>query len=324
MSDAQERVTCPGCSKGYRWKSSLIGKRVPCKHCGSEFEVPIAPGVGLLIQPAPSEDGYELDLDEQTEDPAASHAAPSNNGKCPVCNSPVRAGAVLCMNCGFNMAEGKKIEAPKVEALPEKEKKAMRRELTGMKWVRTGLWLNMASIVIMFAIFPMTFLAFMYDSDLLYLLVDIAAYAFLGLGTLGSLLCLTAPKESKGRPILLVSMALSIGTTIWMLMIEFGPLSADNYWIIELLSDFATILFLYFFIMLARYLEFDEITERAQKVFGCYIIIALSAYLLYLPFIGCITLILMLALAIYTLFLYVALLIDLNNALSYHIQEQSA
>lgn len=323
MSDAQERVTCPGCSKGYRWKSSLIGRKVPCKNCGSEFEVPAAPGVGLLIQPAINDDGYELDLDEQSENPAASYAAPSNNGKCPACNSPVRDGAVLCMNCGFNMAEGKKIDAPQVEALPEADKKAMRRELSGMKWVRIGLWLNMASIVVMFAIFPTTFLAFMYDSDLMYLLVDIGAYAYLALGTIGSLLCLTAPKECKGRPVLLISMALSISTSIWMLLINFANFSDNHYWLIELISDLATILFLYFFVLLAQYLEFDQITERAQKVLGCYIIIVLSAYLLYLPLIGCITLILMLALAIYTLFLYIALLIDLNNALTHHIQEQS-
>lgn len=125
MSDAQERVTCPACSKGYRWKSSLIGKRVPCKQCGSEFKVPIAPGEGQLVKAAPSKDvGYELDMDEEVHAPAAaSAAAPANDGKCPSCNSPVRDSAVLCMNCGFNMAECKKVQT-EVAATPASPEKA--------------------------------------------------------------------------------------------------------------------------------------------------------------------------------------------------------
>lgn len=109
MSDSTERVTCPGCSKGYRWKSSLVGRHVPCKNCGSTFEVPAAPGEGLAIHLEPDDDGYALDIDEPTTT-ASSHATPATGGKCPSCNSPVRDGAVLCMNCGFNMSEGKKVQ----------------------------------------------------------------------------------------------------------------------------------------------------------------------------------------------------------------------
>lgn len=112
-SSSSERVTCPDCGKGYRWQSNLVGRKVTCKACGSEFEVPSAPGEGIAIEPEPvADDGtYELDLDtDEPQAAQASHAAPSNNGKCPVCNTPVRDGAVICMNCGFNMAEGKRME----------------------------------------------------------------------------------------------------------------------------------------------------------------------------------------------------------------------
>ncbi|MFK7789904.1 MAG: hypothetical protein AB8C95_10495 [Phycisphaeraceae bacterium] len=326
MSESKQRVTCPGCDKGYRWQASLIGRRVPCKQCGTEFRVPDAPGIGITHQPdSIAEDGtYDLDFDAVADMPAspANHAVPATNGKCPSCNSPVREGAMLCLNCGFNMAEGKKIEAPKVTAMPVAEKKAMRRELAGMKWVRIGLWLNLISILLVMAIVPVPIAAALMGINF-YLVIEIIAYSSLTIGTLGSLLCLTAPKESGGRPILLISMALSIGTTIWLLMIDFGPLSDDYDWAIGIVSDLATVLFLYFFVVLARYLEFDQITERAEKVFGQYIVIVLGAYLLFIPFIGCIVLILLLALVIYTLFLYIALLIDLNNALTYHIAEQS-
>lgn len=114
MSESQQRVTCPGCDKGYRWQASLIGRLVPCKQCGAEFRVPDAPGIGIANQPEPVAEGgtYDLDFDAIDDTPAspAHHAVPAANGKCPSCNSPVREGATLCMNCGFNMVEGKKVQ----------------------------------------------------------------------------------------------------------------------------------------------------------------------------------------------------------------------
>ncbi len=326
MSDPQQRVTCPGCEKGYRWQASLIGRRVPCKQCGTEFRVPEMPGVGIAINPDPiSEDStYDLDLDAAADTPASPehHAVPAKGGKCPSCNSPVREGAMLCLNCGFNMAEGKKIQAPEVTPLPKEEKKAMRRELAGMKWVRVGLWLNLISILLLFAIVPLPIAAGLAGLDFI-LVIDIIAYASIACSTLGALLCLTAPKESKARPILIVSMALSIASIVMSVMIDMGDLSYDYDWISEVIGTLANVFFLYFFVQLAKYLEFDQITERARLVLGYYIALQLSMFLLVLPIIGCITLILMLIAAVYTLFLYIGLLIDLNNALTYHIQEQS-
>ena len=136
-SSSSERVTCPTCGKGYRWQSSLVGRKVTCKACGSEFEVPSVPGEGIAIEPEPvADDGtYELDLEAAEPEAAkATHAAPSNNGKCPVCNTPVRDGAVICMNCGFNMAEGKRMETavadtPTTEAPEEPEQGKITRQM---------------------------------------------------------------------------------------------------------------------------------------------------------------------------------------------------
>lgn len=327
MSDPQQRVTCPSCGKGYRWQASLINRRVPCKQCDTEFRVPDAPGVGLAIEPEPlTDDGtYDLDYDAAADTPASPehHAAPATNGKCPSCNSPVRQGAMLCLNCGFNMAEGKKIQAPTVEALPEEDKKAMRRELAGMKWVRVGLWLNLLSILLMFllVLFPLAIIFWELESVLI---LDIIFYGSLTLSILGSLLCLTAPKESGGRIVLFISIALSIIVTVGETANEYAIHSQGLYWTLDLVRMIATAMFLYFFIMLARYLNFPQITERADKVFGFYIGIAILSYLALIPMVGCLVFILLFSLAIYTLFLYIALLIDLNNALTYHIQEQSA
>lgn len=70
----QDRVTCPSCGKGYRWKPSLVGQAVPCKQCGTAFEIPGEPGPGQLPQPADDDGMYELasnpDLDAPPPPPA--------------------------------------------------------------------------------------------------------------------------------------------------------------------------------------------------------------------------------------------------------------
>ena len=76
----QERVTCPGCGKGYRWQPSLAGREVPCKQCGSAFIIPDQPGTGLTIASNEHEDDglYDLasDPDEERDLPPA-HVAPT-------------------------------------------------------------------------------------------------------------------------------------------------------------------------------------------------------------------------------------------------------
>ncbi|MEM1109858.1 MAG: hypothetical protein AAGH99_14330 [Planctomycetota bacterium] len=141
MSDG--RFDCPGCGKAYRWQTKIAGRLVRCV-CGQKFRVSMSPTgspevEGPLIGAVPSEppssseptstpkppveappepDPYELDL--PGDDPIAQEAAsavgasPSNtftnNGKCPSCNMPLREGVVICMNCGFNLAEGAMVQ----------------------------------------------------------------------------------------------------------------------------------------------------------------------------------------------------------------------
>ena len=112
-----ERFYCPTCRKKYRWKPELAGRKVKCAACGSKLRVPAAAGghADLLEPPPPPPeaepdlgDMYELDLPAEPAPKAASAAqGAGGDGKCPNCNTPVKSNAVLCMNCGFNFAEGK-------------------------------------------------------------------------------------------------------------------------------------------------------------------------------------------------------------------------
>lgn len=121
-TDDQQRVTCPECGKGYRWDTKLIGRAVACRQCEVRFEVPIAPGKpGTRLDAPASEDGiYELDLSEDQRHPDAPlpMAVPAVEGKCPACNSPIKETAVVCLNCGFNLREGEKIQTH-VVAVPD-------------------------------------------------------------------------------------------------------------------------------------------------------------------------------------------------------------
>lgn len=111
MSDpGTQRVNCPACRTRFRWRAELAGREVPCKQCDSRFIVPDQPGDGLAIEDADTHAGYELDLDGVSEEPTQQLAVPSNQGKCPSCNTKLREGAVLCMNCGFSLEAGGKLQ----------------------------------------------------------------------------------------------------------------------------------------------------------------------------------------------------------------------
>ncbi|MEM1354484.1 MAG: hypothetical protein AAGH88_06320 [Planctomycetota bacterium] len=121
---AAQRVNCPHCNKGYRWSDKLAGRLVDCKQCGERFVVPNQPGIGIAPDAAPTQDDtYELALDEdgRTAADPEPKAAPAVGGRCPVCNTKVPETAVICLNCGFNMKEGKRVETAVVADASEQD-----------------------------------------------------------------------------------------------------------------------------------------------------------------------------------------------------------
>lgn len=86
-------VACQ-CGATFQAKDALAGKRVKCPKCGSPLSIP-RPASG----PAPLEDLLD---DVKVEETTAPH--------CPSCNAELKPGAVLCVNCGYDLKTGRKLK----------------------------------------------------------------------------------------------------------------------------------------------------------------------------------------------------------------------
>ncbi len=89
-------ITCPNpeCRASLRLAQALPpGQKVRCSKCGKDFTPPAA-------APAPADAG-------------AIALAPEPETPCPSCGAVLPPKAVLCVNCGYNLRTGQKLEGPK-------------------------------------------------------------------------------------------------------------------------------------------------------------------------------------------------------------------
>ena len=100
---------CPACQKRFPWKAALVGRKVKCT-CGQVFAIPERP-----LAAAPPPPPLSVDDLESTK-PDVADPMPLPDVKCPSCNSPMKATAVLCLNCGFNREAGGKVTTKVVAA----------------------------------------------------------------------------------------------------------------------------------------------------------------------------------------------------------------
>jgi len=113
MSDAQgttgDSLHCPACGKRYR-SAEWVGRDLPC-NCGHVIRVPQAePCLATDIlgpDAADATDTYELAWDNDATSAPAAHGPPSQH--CPVCNVAMTAGTIICLNCGYNVAQQQKM-----------------------------------------------------------------------------------------------------------------------------------------------------------------------------------------------------------------------
>lgn len=129
MSESSS-ITCPNCGKQYKWKPQLAGKKTQCSGCQQKLRIPVKPddpveAIGGLLkdQSHESEGAYELAFDDDQDKHLDPNAGRSKGGQsvskapppmtpdnCPACNTRLKPGAVICINCGYNVAEGKKLQ----------------------------------------------------------------------------------------------------------------------------------------------------------------------------------------------------------------------
>ncbi len=142
-------ISCPNCGKLFKWKPKLAGHKVTCTGCQQPLRMPKSgdgkfEAIGGLLKDKKdlkklneeSHGAYELSLsDSDVEDVHMDPNAGRVGGKggpspthCPNCNSKLKPGAVLCINCGYNLAEGKKINTAMGQGGKKGRKKARDEE----------------------------------------------------------------------------------------------------------------------------------------------------------------------------------------------------
>jgi len=127
------KIPCPKCGRKYTWKESLAGKKVRCKDCESVFTFDTAPPVEQNAA-ADSNDEYELNIDEPTtspqmdgggggydinEDQLKRDTKSEVTDYCPSCGVSITFGAVLCVNCGYHLKEGRQLDTEHGEPITD-------------------------------------------------------------------------------------------------------------------------------------------------------------------------------------------------------------
>jgi DNA-directed RNA polymerase subunit RPC12/RpoP len=111
-------VQCGSCGKRFAAKEKLAGRKVKCPQCGGVLTIPKprpAPEAALEL-PKP-DDEYAVTLPPAGETGpstagrvSGTERAPGTKPKCPSCGASLKPGAVLCVECGYDMRTGKKQE----------------------------------------------------------------------------------------------------------------------------------------------------------------------------------------------------------------------
>lgn len=123
----EKPVGCEHCGRHYRWQAKIAGKNVRCK-CGEAMfmpaqdpamdnTIPLATDDDIFISPAKTDKATKASKTDQSANAASNtievldtHAASTDaTGYCPDCKAAVKPGAVICIACGFNIKENKKL-----------------------------------------------------------------------------------------------------------------------------------------------------------------------------------------------------------------------
>jgi hypothetical protein len=119
--DEHPKFACQSCGRQYRWKPEMAGRSAKCA-CGAKLVVPTeAPAAVPAPPPAPAPAAPAAKANAVSPAPPKIVAAATPASSCPICKSPVAAGAVLCVKCGYNFKTGKRLAAVVVETDAEED-----------------------------------------------------------------------------------------------------------------------------------------------------------------------------------------------------------
>ena len=106
------RATCGSCGSTFNARDELAGKRVKCPKCKERMVIPAANSApvsaGVAVAAPAAIDPMEALLQEANIGPA-SRGGPI----CPSCAAPIAPGAVICVECGFNLETGEQLRVTK-------------------------------------------------------------------------------------------------------------------------------------------------------------------------------------------------------------------
>lgn len=122
------KVTC-ACGQSFAAKDELAGRTVKCPKCSQPLAIPAA-GAGAAMpaaatQPMPQRPA--MPQQPLAAAPAAHSAgglfdeigisaAPAGTSPCPGCRAPMPLGAILCVQCGYNLQLGRRMETMRIGA----------------------------------------------------------------------------------------------------------------------------------------------------------------------------------------------------------------
>jgi hypothetical protein len=108
------KARCGSCGANFKAKDSLAGKRVKCPKCSAPIVINTPSGrSGATNGPSsgaaaaskkPAAYNPLLDLLDEADVKSAVRGP-----MCPSCSAQVRAGAIICVECGFNMETGERL-----------------------------------------------------------------------------------------------------------------------------------------------------------------------------------------------------------------------
>ena len=181
---------------------------------------------------------------------------------CPGCGKELSVGAVLCIECGYDLRTGRKRDT--VHALAEEQPGRCHESLpVGLGKVRLGLGfhyarlvLTLAAILVMMGLTCYEAMARPEADDPVQILGGLAAVGVallaVGLGIVGSTLCLWVGRASGARAFIFVSLLLDVLILPLFVYLQIAALSVLIGWVIAFAS---WVLFMVFLRRLAVYID---------------------------------------------------------------------